>query len=234
MQNARDSKDKSASMAVLEWLERRMKSLALGPGDSLPSEREIGLATNASRSSVREALTALKILGIIRSRRKGGITITRDPVVLELRHFFVAHYDSKEILSDVMEFRAAIEWGFGPLVMAHIQPASLKRLREIIVAFSSKPAVETLNTAEVAFHTEIAEACGNRLSTIFAHLYPPIFTGLNKKGGLAHAEIIRWLNEHMGMIEALEEKDDERFLTLLRAHTHCYMRLNPDDGTRLT
>lgn len=220
----------NAALRVLEWIERHIKDGKLGIGDNLPSELEIGEAAKASRSSVREALTALKVLGIIHTRRKGGITIIRDPVVLELRHFFVERYEADELFADVMEFRAAMEWGFGPLVMANIKPMSVKRLRDIVETFAAKPSDRALMDAEIRFHTELAKACGNRLSSIFAHLYPPIFLSrIEGAEALNQAEFERWSQEHMGMTKALETKNSAKFLELLRKHTHIYMRW--PDGT---
>ncbi len=58
---------------VVEWLLRHIDRRDLRPGDALPKELEIAEAAGVARSSVREALTALKVLGIVRSRRKGGL-----------------------------------------------------------------------------------------------------------------------------------------------------------------
>lgn len=219
-----------ASIRVLEWIEDYMKAQRLGPGDALPSELEIARDANAGRSSVREALTVLKALGIIHSRRKGGITIVRDPVLLELRHFFVERYESQALFDDVMEFRAAMEWGFGSLAFSRIKPDSVRKLREIVEGRLERPTEKELAEAEVSFHTCLTEACGNRLASIFAHLYPPIFLGNAKAdGGLDRKELDRWTREHIGMVEALERKDVDGFLKLLREHTHGYMR---DFGNR--
>lgn len=49
----------------------------LGPGDKLPSERELSDRLNVGRSSVREALRALELLGLIETRRGEG-TFVKD------------------------------------------------------------------------------------------------------------------------------------------------------------
>ncbi|MFW5856510.1 MAG: FadR/GntR family transcriptional regulator, partial [Planctomycetota bacterium] len=75
----------TAAGRVLAWIEARIDTDGLGVGDGLPREQEIAEAVGVGRSSVREALTTLKVLGIIEQRRKGGIRIVRDPVLLGLR-----------------------------------------------------------------------------------------------------------------------------------------------------
>ncbi|MDQ7864958.1 GntR family transcriptional regulator [Peribacillus frigoritolerans] len=50
---------------------------SLLPGDKIPSERELSDRFNVGRSSVREALRALELLGLIETRRGEG-TFIRD------------------------------------------------------------------------------------------------------------------------------------------------------------
>ncbi|MEI3596973.1 MULTISPECIES: FadR/GntR family transcriptional regulator [unclassified Oceanobacillus] len=57
---------------VLEELRVYIKDNHLSPGDKLPSERELADKLQAGRSSVREALRALELLGLIETRRGEG------------------------------------------------------------------------------------------------------------------------------------------------------------------
>ncbi|KGP73617.1 transcriptional regulator [Pontibacillus yanchengensis Y32] len=57
---------------VLKELRRFIEEQGLSPGDKLPSERELAERLNAGRSSVREALRAMELLGLIETRRGEG------------------------------------------------------------------------------------------------------------------------------------------------------------------
>lgn len=57
---------------VLEELRVYIKDNNLLPGDKLPSERELADKLQAGRSSIREALRALELLGLIETRRGEG------------------------------------------------------------------------------------------------------------------------------------------------------------------
>ena len=218
---------------VLEWLERYIKARKLQVGDALPREQTIAAATRSGRSSVREALTALKVLGIIRSRRKGGIRIIRDPVLLEIRHYFAERYVQGGRYANALEFRAAMEWGFGELLLARITPAAILSARKVVrdVADASAGKVD-IEAAEVRFHTVLTRACGNRLALLFAHLYNPIFRhdgGNTATWAKAPANIAGWVQEHSDLLDALGDRDSKRFLNELKKHTHGYMRW--PDGT---
>ena len=212
-----------AAGRALNWIERHIAERGLAPGDALPTELEIAAAAGVGRSSVREALTALKVLGIIRSRRKGGIRIIRDPVLLELRPYFAERYDSAARFADAMEFRAAIEWGLSPLTLDRVQPDMLTALRAVLrsVAASATPSQAEVEAAEVRFHTLLTLGSGNRLAGLFARLYVPIFApeyAVAPAWTGAPAEVAGWLRDHEGLVTALAAGDARRFFRRLKRH----------------
>src|SRR4051794_16032258 len=57
---------------VLEHIERDLLDGRLGPGDRLPSERDLSARLGVGRSSVREALRVLEVMGLIRTATGSG------------------------------------------------------------------------------------------------------------------------------------------------------------------
>src|SRR5690554_3118160 len=57
---------------VLEHVERELLDGRLGPGDRLPSERDLAADLGVGRSSVREALRVLEVMGLIRTATGSG------------------------------------------------------------------------------------------------------------------------------------------------------------------
>ncbi len=220
-----DPQPAAAAEQALRWLEGLIREQRLGVGDALPAELVIAKAARVGRSSVREALTALKVLGIIASRRRGGIRIVRDPVLLELRHYFAGPLATRAAYADAMEFRAALEWGLGPLMLAHVNAKTVRALRGILDSVAAAaPDWATVHGAEIRFHTTLTASCGNALAKLFAHLYTPIFT-LTTQDPPTAVDIAQWLQEHRVLADALERRDAAAFLKALRHHTHVYMRL---------
>src|SRR5499426_4787667 len=81
----------------------------LRPGDRLPSERELIDILDISRPSLREALRALSMLGVIESRHGGGAFVTdlEARTLLAPLDFFLSLSESN--LADVFESRRIIE-----------------------------------------------------------------------------------------------------------------------------
>jgi|GEM_PF-1090428 len=209
---------------VLLWLQGHIQKKKLSVGDALPGELDIAEQVGVGRSSVREALSALKVLGIIESQRKGGIRIVRDPVLLELRSYFSSPFETRRQYKDAREFRAALEWGLGPLMMDRVNAKTIRALRsEIKKVDDGVTDWASIHTAEVRFHTALTASCGNRLATLFAHLYGPLFTVETKRGPTpAYAQ--SWVEQHKFLVDTLESGDEDQFLEALRSHTHGYMR----------
>lgn len=81
----------------------------LTPGDKIPSERELADRLNVGRSSVREALRALELLGIIETRRGEGTFIKdfRENHLVRVLGLYVLE-DAKAV-EDIFEMSALIE-----------------------------------------------------------------------------------------------------------------------------
>lgn len=218
-------KPKPQSERVLAWIERHIESKRLGIGDGLPYELEIATATGASRSSVREALTALKALGIIVSKRKGGIRIVRNPVLLHLRHYFVERYNDPEQHREAMEFRAALEMGLAELVFENIQNKTLRELEQIVDTCGRKRAGETkLLSEEIEFHSRLIAASGNALAALWAGIITPVFSSISTKSAASDADIALWVQQHRQLLAGLKARDKAQFLKAMSVHTVSYMR----------
>src|SRR3954453_21042046 len=68
------SRGTRAWRSVLEHIEADLLDGRLGPGDRLPSERELAATLGVGRSSVREALRVLEVMGLIRTGTGSGPT----------------------------------------------------------------------------------------------------------------------------------------------------------------
>ena len=216
---------RSADEHVLDWIQQYIARRDLKPGDALPKEMEIAKTAGTGRSSVREALTALKILGITVTRRKGGIRIVRDPVLLELRHYFGERYASKKRLRTAMEFRAAMERGFSEVIFAHIRRPAVCALRAILQRVTKSPVgTVDLLAAETEFHTLLLNGSGNELAGLFSHIYGPIF-GSEAQAKWKSDDIRLWLSQHGDIVAAIEKHDRRGFMKCIDEHTRSYMRL---------
>lgn len=96
-------------LETFEKIRKIIQERNLQPGDRLPSERELTDLLHVGRSSVREALRAMELLGLIETRRGEGTFIVdfRKHQLVELLSSFVLQRENAD--HDILEVKRIIE-----------------------------------------------------------------------------------------------------------------------------
>lgn len=96
-------------LEIVEQIKNIIDEHQLSPGGKLPSERELAERLKAGRSSVREALRALELLGLIETRRGEGTFIAdfRNHRLVEILSGFILKNDQAK--KDVSETKRMLE-----------------------------------------------------------------------------------------------------------------------------
>lgn len=135
----------------------------LKKGDKLPSERNLVEQLMVSRASIREALRALEVIGLIECRQGEGNYIKtsfQDNLFEPLSIMFMLEGSDPEA---IWELRKIMEVEAAGLASKRITSEQLKELKAITQEFMNF-GDETIN-AEIdkQFHYKIAESSGNVL-----------------------------------------------------------------------
>ncbi|KAB7705916.1 GntR family transcriptional regulator [Bacillus aerolatus] len=114
---------------VVEKIRDMIAADELLPGDKLPSERELSERLSAARSSVREALRALELLGLIETKRGEGTFLRdfSDHQLVQLLSTFILNKDQTK--KDVQLTKEIVEMGCLSSVAA--QPGLDEQLAEL-------------------------------------------------------------------------------------------------------
>jgi len=150
---------------VIELLIKQILSLitqaSLEPGDRLPSEKEIIVATGASRPSVREALRALKTMGIVETRPGAGSFLCQLETAGLIRPEVLSLILMGEGLSDVLETRKVLECHIARLA-SHCGHEELAPLEAVLDKMRSQvDSGHTMYETTWAFHMTLADIAGN-------------------------------------------------------------------------
>jgi len=152
---------------VMEQIKDLVKKGELKSGDRLPSERELCEKLEVSRASIREALKALQMLGLIETKHGEGNFINEnfENSLLEPLSIVFLLLGSKS--EDVLELRKVIEPETAALAAKNITDGQLIELKEIMEELNNNSDVDTCASLDKKFHYKIAQASGNNLiSTI--------------------------------------------------------------------
>jgi DNA-binding GntR family transcriptional regulator len=95
-------------LQIAAALRRQIASEALGPGDAVPSERELSSSWNVSRMTASRALGALRSEGLIYSQPGKGNFVRRVPSSAAHRYLRSLHPEGKSYgIDEVSEIRSA-------------------------------------------------------------------------------------------------------------------------------
>ena len=186
-------------------------------GARLPPERDLATQLGVSRPSVREALIALEVEGLVEVRMGSGIYVTsldtspRDDVGAALGPF------------DIIRARALIEAELAALAAREHTPALLKKLRAALKSMEADIALRVMPIrGDREFHLALAEASGNAallrvVTELFDERNNPLFEQLGR-----HFENARsWrqaVAEHRAVVRAVAAGDVAGARVAMRSH----------------
>ncbi|MBB6452092.1 DNA-binding FadR family transcriptional regulator [Salirhabdus euzebyi] len=115
---------------VLEQIRKFIEQNDLSPGDRLPSERYLAETLNAGRSSVREALRALELLGLIETKQGEGTFLKtyRPYHTVEILSTFILH--ESRTREELLEVKKLLEQQAAQIAMQHITEKHLIELKQ--------------------------------------------------------------------------------------------------------
>ena len=145
--------------AFEQTVERLATAIKLGflpPGGQLPPERELARQLEISRTTLRQALTALTQSGLVTtSRGRRGGTFVADPLPLPPRPRRVFAEDE---LRAFLDNRLAIETGVAIRAAERARPDDIATLAGLTDEMARASDFEQYRQADLRFHMGLAEA----------------------------------------------------------------------------
>jgi len=134
----------------------------LKPGDKLPPERELADRLQVSRSSLREAMRALELRGVVVSRPGAGTFISTESLDTLMSIIAFSHAGTKDGLNDIFEVRHLLEPQIAALAAARATQADIQRMEEALEEQEREIGRgETGVVGDTSFHFAMARATQN-------------------------------------------------------------------------
>ncbi|WP_421952930.1 FadR/GntR family transcriptional regulator [Pelagibacterium sp.] len=191
----------------------------LKPGDKLPSERDLAERFSVSRPTVREAMRALSVLGVLEVRHGGGAFVTALDAteLLKPLNFFLSLSDvSVEKLYDA---RMLIEGELCALAADNADEALCAELDAMIGRqVEVMTDIDAYLALDSAFHERMAVASGNPFLTRAAQSMNVLgieFRRASAEAGQAQRQSIE---DHRTILKALRAGDSDAARAAMRDH----------------
>ena len=179
-------------------------------GDSIPNENNLAAELGVARSVVREALSRLKMMGLIHARPRKGMVLTEETIL------------------DLLDFRIALEIGISSDIFRKITPKDIEELSEIVkmgIVFENN---EYALISESAFHTKLYKITGNKIISEFQEIIHPILVYVKEK----FKDYLKPINiemsksgkiaTHADLLDFIKKGDEKGYRDAIERHFEVY------------
>ncbi|MFD2706094.1 FadR/GntR family transcriptional regulator [Salibacterium lacus] len=161
---------KKIAEIVREQIEDMIKNGDLQPGDKLDSVVTLSEQFQVSRSAVREALSALRAVGIVTIKQGEGTFVNNYDFSGVLDPMKPERIISNKEMLELFEVRKIMEVGAAELAAEKHSTAQLEQVRQALVEMGGASVEDNVGeAADVAFHMAVAEASNNQLMIDMMH-----------------------------------------------------------------
>ena len=205
-------------LEVATQIEQQIQNGLIRPGERLPSERELASRFEVSRPTIREAMIALEIAGLVEIKTGSGIYVLTKTEI-----------QAPSLLDDVpgpfevLEARLLIEPQAASLAAARISKAQLTSIDQAVQIMNNVNSSDhQKEQADELFHVTIAQATDNSaLASTIKWLWE-----LRNQSALSfrfHQRVRElgvqpYVEEHRKILNALKLRDPERARNAMHYH----------------
>ncbi len=205
--------------AVAKQLERRITE-EMKPGDLLPPERELVKMLGVSRSSVRDAIRSLELIGLLEPRQGVG-TVVCGSGATHANSLASALAERRKMIAELLDVREMIEPSLARRAALNATPMEIADMEDILARQEAKMLAGKLGIEEDSeFHYTIALASHNSailkvIDVLMDSLRETRERSLQVKGRQEKS-----LAGHRRILSALKRRDAQGAETGMRQHLH--------------
>lgn len=222
----REVKPKKTSMYIVDQILEAVRTGTYKPGDLLPPEHQLAQVFNVSRSSVREALSALKLVGVIDGRAGLGnfirSTIGDTAFFEQVTHFLYLLREENPL--EIIEARLLLEPRVAALAATNRNSDDLERCEELLKLMGENVQTGTPDLGhDSEFHILIAEMSQNG---VLVDLVRDLHRRMDSESWRTFKlrslgkdqRMAEYHQDHLSIFQAIREQDPEQAETLMRLH----------------
>ena len=204
---------------IAAYLKRLILDGKLRLNDQLPSERELAEQLGVSRNSVREALRALELTGLVESRQGGGTFVRAADISVVKEPFTSVLLSQENVIADVLEARKLIEPLMAQQAAQNATDEQIAELQHILLQQERSVAAGTPGVAEdILFHQLVAVTTKNNVLVKLVEAMAELLA-VSREGALqteqrAHTS----LDGHYRVLTAIIERNPEAAYSAMRDH----------------
>jgi GntR family transcriptional repressor for pyruvate dehydrogenase complex len=207
---------------VHEEVAKQIEALILQkmrPGDKLPAERELAELLGVSRSSIRDAIRRLELMGLVEPRQGAGTVvreISPDALVNPLANV-IQH--KRQLVGELLDFRRMLEPPLAARAATHASAEDVAAMEEILRRQSAKVRGGDVAVEEDSeFHYRIAMASGNSVVLKVVDIVMDLLRETRERSLQSQGRPQKSLAGHRRILSAIRRRDPAAAQAAMRQH----------------
>lgn len=206
------SKNDKVSQKIIEYIQDLILEDKLKTGDKLPSERQLGEQFQIGRPAIREALSALEVIGLVEMRHGQGNFVANNTASNYLKALSISFKLDNGSNSDIMELRTLVEPFTAKVAAQKADSSQVARLYELHQAMIAAETPLEKSECDQTLHLEIAKISENKLILALflnvSYLFD-MYTRRTVAISILESKTEEIYEEHSRIIKAIESHDPD-------------------------
>ncbi|HLW87513.1 MAG TPA: FadR/GntR family transcriptional regulator [Terriglobales bacterium] len=191
----------------------------LKPGDKLPSERELAEMLRVSRSSIRDAIRGLELMGMVEPRQGAGTIVREISSDSLINPFSNALKRRRESVSELLDFRKMLEPPLAARAAMHASADEVTEMEEILRRQEAKQVQGESAVAEDSeFHYSVALASGNSVVLKVLDILMDLLRETRERSLQVEGRPQKSIAGHRRILAAIKRHDAEGAKAAMRRH----------------
>lgn len=200
------------------------KSEGLSEGDAVPKETELAESLGVSRNVVREALSRLRMLGMVETRKKRGMILGRPDLFGGLERLLDPDVLDRRTINEIFEMRLVIEMGLANLLFLRKTDQDIKELEGLIEKNERLSPSSRRLQGEVDFHKKLYEIAGNDTLHKFQTMLLPLFKYVSDLESQEGGKIQKAKVTHTDLVEILKKGSADDYRLAICQHLEPHIK----------
>ncbi len=222
------------SKNLVDYVENQLfqylKTEKLCPGSMIPGELQLAKQFGVGRSVVREALSRLRMLGLVKSRTRKGIILTEPDIVSVMQRMITPQILGKDNILDLLGLRVSLEIGMADFIIDNATATDIAQLEKNIQQQEIQSPNQLTIESDHLFHTQLYRISGNHTLLKFQEMLYPLLVFIKQN----YQEYITCYNHqvppenlitHAMILESIKQKNASVFRDLMKKHLNLYIEL---------
>ncbi len=207
------------SESIVDMIIEKIKGGGFAPGTKLPPERDLMVQLGVGRSTLREAIQSLALMGILEVRPGEGTfirSIRRENIISP--HILAPLVDETSI-GDFFEARLLVEPQIASMAAKRCDKEDIAKIQEsltVIDALIHKP--EEVDRWSGEFHLRVAYASKNMVCARFVEAILSFLVGRRSNADI-NREFLQWeYDSHTIIFQSIKDGDEKKAYRDMHKH----------------